>query len=97
MICGYFSQGEQAGSKRIKKLELVVSSLREQVAALALSEHRAAEEAARAEARAASAEAAERDLRAAVEGIKTDFEVSMHHVDVVGSAARDAWKGRHNY
>ncbi|CAN0438937.1 unnamed protein product, partial [Ectocarpus sp. 12 AP-2014] len=73
-------QGEQAGSKRIKKLELVVSSLREQVAALALSEHRAAEEATRAESRATSAEVAERDLRAAVEGIKTDFEALVHEL-----------------
>ncbi|CAB1121430.1 unnamed protein product [Ectocarpus sp. CCAP 1310/34] len=73
-------KGEQSGSKRIKKLELVVSSLREQVAALALSEHRAAEQAGRAEARAASAEAAERDLRAAVEGIKTDFEALVHEL-----------------
>ncbi|CAM9304225.1 unnamed protein product [Ectocarpus sp. 4 AP-2014] len=79
-LAGQAIQGEQAGSKRIKKIELVVSSLREQVAALALSEHRTAEEAARAEARAASAEAAERDLRAAVEGIKTDFEALVHEL-----------------
>ncbi|CBJ31255.1 expressed unknown protein [Ectocarpus siliculosus] len=81
-LAGQAIQGEQAGSKRIKKLELVVSSLREQVAALALSEHRAAEEAARAEARAASAEAAEQDLRAAVEGIKTDFEALVHELRI---------------
>ena len=59
----------------MKKLELAIAGLREQAAALALSEDKAAEKAARAEARAAAAEAAESELRKAVEAIKYDFEV----------------------
>lgn len=71
----WLSQGEQAGCKRLKKLELAIAALREQVAALALSEQKAAETTVRAEARAAAAEAAETELRKAVEAIKYDFEV----------------------
>ena len=45
------------------------------MAALALSEEKAAEKTARAEARATAAETAESELRKAVETIKYDFEV----------------------
>lgn len=68
-------QGEEACHKRIKKFELAIAGLREQVAALARSEQRAAEKTARAEARAVTAESAECELRKAVEAIKHDFEV----------------------
>lgn len=44
---------------------------------MAISGKKVVEEKAHAEARALAAEVAERDLRAAVEAIKRDFEVSM--------------------
>eukprot|EP00903_Cladosiphon_okamuranus_P016696 g15391.t2 len=74
MLAGEAIQGEQASCKRVKKLELAIVGLREQVAALALSEQKAIEEMARAKARATAAEAAESELRKAVEAIKHDFE-----------------------
>jgi len=89
----YSSQAEQAGCKRIKKLELVTAGLKEQVAALAISKQRVVEEAARAEARATSAEAAERELRGAVENIKHDFEVRQK----LGFGVRHvSWAAVHN-
>lgn len=71
----WICQGEAEGFKRIKKLELVVSCLKEQAAALMLSEQKAAEGMTRAEARAEMAEVAERELRESVKAIKDDFEV----------------------
>lgn len=68
-------QGESTCRKRIRKLEANLAGLRDKLGESALSEEKAAEEAARAEARASSAEEAERKLHTAVAGIKIDFEV----------------------
>lgn len=67
------------GCKRIKKLEIAIAGLREQVRAVALSEQKAVESTAGAEARAMAAESSERELRKAVEAIKYDFEVRQEH------------------
>lgn len=80
----FLSQGEQTGRKRIKKLELVISGLREQVSVLGSSEQKAVQEKEVAEARATAAEVSELELRRAVEVIKSDFEVQHARTGVWG-------------
>ncbi|CAM9099172.1 unnamed protein product, partial [Scytosiphon promiscuus] len=75
LLAGQAMQGEAEGCKRIKKLEFIVSGLKEQAATRTLSEEKAAEGMARAEARAELAELAERELRESVKAIKADFEI----------------------
>eukprot|EP00904_Undaria_pinnatifida_P008655 jgi/Undpi1/491/HiC_scaffold_10.g03957.m1 len=74
------TQGEEAARRRARQLEQVNARLRQKTESMAISGKKVVEEKAHAEARALAAEVAERDLRAAVEAIKRDFETTSSRV-----------------